>query len=62
MSAKQVREQLALAADNARIKKLVTLWGLLGAAGGVQIHRGKRGASSAWSACASSPRDGMCRH
>jgi hypothetical protein len=43
MSAKQVREQLALAVDNARIKKLVTMWSLLGAPGRVQLHRAKEG-------------------
>ena len=44
MSAAQVREQLKLAAGNARIKKLVTLWGLIGADGGrIQLHRGNEG-------------------
>ena len=33
MSAKQVREQLALAAGNAGIKKLVTLWSLVAEGG-----------------------------
>lgn len=43
MSEKEVREQLALAVDNPRIKKLVTMWSLLGAPGRVQLHRGKEG-------------------
>jgi hypothetical protein len=43
MTAEQVRENLAAAADNARIKKLVTLWSLLGHSGRVQIHRGQQG-------------------
>jgi hypothetical protein len=43
MSAKGVREQLALAVDNSRIKTMVTLGRLLGAGGRVKIHRGRAG-------------------
>jgi hypothetical protein len=43
MSAEKVRENLETAVENARVKKLVTLWSLLGDSGRVQIHRGKQG-------------------
>ena len=45
MTAKQVHEQLALAAGNARIKKLVLLWTLLGdgKAGRLQLHNSDKG-------------------
>jgi hypothetical protein len=43
MSATQVREQLALVAGNIITKKMVTLWGLLGATGRVQIHDSENG-------------------
>ena len=43
MDAIEVDGRLDLAVDNARIKKLVTLWEALGAVGRVQLHRGKEG-------------------
>ena len=45
MTAKQVHEQLALATGNARIKKLVLLWTLLGdgKAGRLQLHNSDKG-------------------
>ena len=48
MTASEVEEQLIDAADNPQIKKLVTLWGLLGRGqhghnGRIQVHRGGHG-------------------
>ena len=48
MNAQQVEERLVDAADNPQIKKLITLWGLLGQRllghnGRIQVHRGEHG-------------------
>jgi hypothetical protein len=59
MTADEVGELLKTAAGNATIKKLVTLWELLGDEGRVQVHRGKEG--SGWRAFGGSRPVGMMR-